>query len=323
MDERSQPVRRWVFIRGVWKQDEGSITFVGETTPGAATNGQVSPSGDPIPAGYARTDVYFDGGKVNATVTLPSSHATLGHVLLGWHALPTRFIAAGFGSMTGHAYAIMEFDVDTPGYWRTLDATGSIANLRPDFPEPIAISVEGQSVALEVDGVMVLQHVLDRPLERSQIGVMAQGAVPITFSSLKVAARARSAFVVMQFTSPFDELFEEVIKPVCTEVGVGAYRVSDIYRPGVVLQDITRGLAESDVIIAEVTPTNANVFYELGYAHALRKPVVLLAERDTPLPFDVSGYRVIFYENAIRGKNSLEADLRRHLVNIFGAIQPL
>jgi hypothetical protein len=165
---------------------------------------------------------------------------------------------------------------------------------------------------------MVLEHVLDRPLERAQIGVMAQGGVPVKFGPVNVATRTRSAFVVMQFTSPFDELFDDVIEPVCAEANIDAYRASDINRPGVVLQDIIQGLAESDVIVAEVTPTNANVFYELGYAHALHKPVILLAERDTPLPFDVSGYRVIFYENAIRGKSGLEADLRRHLASIFG-----
>jgi nucleoside 2-deoxyribosyltransferase len=121
----------------------------------------------------------------------------------------------------------------------------------------------------------------------------------------------------MQFTSPFNELYGEVITPVCADLGIKAYRASDIYRPGVVLQDIIQGLAESNVIIAEITPANPNVFYELGYAHALYKPVILLAERDTPLPFDVGGYRVIFYENAIRGKSSLETELRRHLSNIF------
>ena len=299
------------------------MTFVGNEVSGATVGPQISPVADTTPVGYARTDVYFGGGRLNTTVTLPSSHAALGHVLLGWNRTGTRFVAAGVGSTTGHAYAIVEYSVEVPGYWRTLAASGHLANVQPNRPEPIGVSVEGQTITLEVDGVTVLEHVLDRPLERAQIGVMAQGETPIKFGPIKVATRTRSAFVVMQFTSPFDELFDDVIGPVCAEIGIDAYRASDIYRPGVILQDIIQGLAESDVIIAEITPTNANVFYELGYAHAMHKPVVLLAERDTPLPFDISGYSVIFYENAIRGKNSLEADLRRHLVNIFGAIQPL
>jgi hypothetical protein len=81
-----------------------------------------------------------------------------------------------------------------------------------------------------------------------------------------------------------------------------------------------RGIVTSDVIIAEVTPPNQNVFYELGYAHALGKPTILLAEQPKEggarLPFDISGYRCIFYDDAIRGKRKVEASLERHLANI-------
>jgi nucleoside 2-deoxyribosyltransferase len=71
------------------------------------------------------------------------------------------------------------------------------------------------------------------------------------------------------------------------------------------------------VIIAEITPVNANVFYELGYAHALEKPTILLANRKTEkLPFDVSGYRVIFYDDTIGGKSNIESTLTEHLKNI-------
>ena len=317
MTDQFKTVGRWVFVRGIWREEPDGVTFVGAETSGVTANASVSPAVDPIPVGYARTDIYFEGGKLNTTVALPSTDATLGHVLLGWELSGARFVTVGVGSSTGHAYAISEFNMEAPGYWRTLAASGNLANVKLNEPEPIEIRVEGQTVALEVDGVAVLEHALDRPLERAQIGVMAQGVAPIKFGRVKVATRTRSAFVVMQFTSPFDELFEDVIRPVCSEIEIDAYRASDIYRPGVILQDIIQGLAESDVIVAEVTPSNANVFYELGYAHALSKPVILLAERDTPLPFDVSGYRVIFYENAIRGKGSLETELRRHLSSIF------
>ena len=85
------------------------------------------------------------------------------------------------------------------------------------------------------------------------------------------------------------------------------------------MQDIIQGLTESHVVIAEITPPNPNVFYELGYSHALHKPTILLADREaTTLPFDLSGYRVIFYDNTIRGKGSVEADLRQHLAAILG-----
>jgi nucleoside 2-deoxyribosyltransferase len=66
-------------------------------------------------------------------------------------------------------------------------------------------------------------------------------------------------------------------------------------------------------VIAEITPVNRNVFYELGYAQALGKPTVLLAERGKQLPFDVSGYRLLMYDNTIAGKRQVEDGLKKHL----------
>jgi nucleoside 2-deoxyribosyltransferase len=84
------------------------------------------------------------------------------------------------------------------------------------------------------------------------------------------------------------------------------------------LQDIVRSIKESDVIIADITPVNANVFYELGYAHAMNKPTILLANRKIEkLPFDVSGYRVIFYDDTIRGRRDIEESLEKHLENVI------
>ena len=121
----------------------------------------------------------------------------------------------------------------------------------------------------------------------------------------------------MKFGEPYDALYRDVVQPVSKKAGFYAVRADDIFRPGVILQDIIQGIVGSDVILAEITPVNANVFYELGYAHALNKPTILLANRETEeLPFDISGYRVIFYDDSIRGKGDIEATLRKHLESV-------
>jgi hypothetical protein len=51
--------------------------------------------------------------------------------------------------------------------------------------------------------------------------------------------------------------------------------------------------------------------------HALGKPTILLAERGKQLPFDISGYRVLFYENTIGGKKQVEDGLKKHLAAIL------
>ncbi|MFZ4476031.1 MAG: hypothetical protein ACOYPR_12610, partial [Saprospiraceae bacterium] len=80
-----------------------------------------------------------------------------------------------------------------------------------------------------------------------------------------------------------------------------------------ILADITKQIYESKLIIAEISPVNANVFYEVGFAHALNKPTILIAEKSTKLPFDVSPFRTLFYENSIAGKKKIEEGLRKHI----------
>ena len=79
----------------------------------------------------------------------------------------------------------------------------------------------------------------------------------------------------MQFSDPYQQLYTDVIQPACKEFGLRAYHVGDVPGPGVILHDIAQGLVEAEIVIAEITPINQNVFYELGYAHALGKPTIL------------------------------------------------
>jgi len=65
----------------------------------------------------------------------------------------------------------------------------------------------------------------------------------------------------MQFTEPFNSFFRHVIQPVAKKLGLEAFRGSDVYKPGIILDDILRNILESEVVIAEITPGNPNVFY--------------------------------------------------------------
>ncbi|MGA2799125.1 MAG: hypothetical protein ABSE63_16215 [Thermoguttaceae bacterium] len=122
----------------------------------------------------------------------------------------------------------------------------------------------------------------------------------------------------MEFSEPFNSFFDHVVRPVADRLGLEAFRASDVYKPGVILADILRGIIESEVIIAKITSGNPNVFYELGHAHAMGKQTILLADRaSTKLPFDIRGYRVIFYDNSIPGKPEVERQLEEHLKNIM------
>jgi hypothetical protein len=73
---------------------------------------------------------------------------------------------------------------------------------------------------------------------------------------------------------------------------------ADIFGTGKIIDQIWRGITSAKILVAELTDRNPNVFYELGLAHALNKPVVLVCSRSSEqdVPFDLQHIRVIYYD---------------------------
>jgi nucleoside 2-deoxyribosyltransferase len=124
----------------------------------------------------------------------------------------------------------------------------------------------------------------------------------------------------MEYREPFDTFYQKVIKPQA-ESDFEVVRIDEKTGPGVIFQDMQREIAQADVVIAEITHSNPNVFYELGYAHALGKPTILLAQRGVDLPFDIRSFRVVFYDDSIGGKSRVEEDLSKHLEAIRQSVE--
>jgi hypothetical protein len=72
-------------------------------------------------------------------------------------------------------------------------------------------------------------------------------------------------------------------------------RADQLNQPGRITSQVIKLLMESELVIADLTGNNANVFYELCLRHALAKPVIHMAAEGTRLPFDVHDSRTIFY----------------------------
>ncbi len=103
------------------------------------------------------------------------------------------------------------------------------------------------------------------------------------------------AFVLMPFDPEFDKIFNDLIKPALEEVGYDVNRADDILSQQNILKDIVRGIAEADLVVADLTTVNPNVFYELGISHTMQRPTVLLTQSIEDVPFDLKSYRVIQY----------------------------
>ena len=105
----------------------------------------------------------------------------------------------------------------------------------------------------------------------------------------------RSAFVIMPFDEEFETVYTEFIKPVLEEIGFSVERADDIESQQNILRDIVEQINKSDLIVADLTSVNPNVFYELGLAHAFQKQVILITQSIDEIPFDLKSYRLLEY----------------------------
>ncbi len=114
----------------------------------------------------------------------------------------------------------------------------------------------------------------------------------------------------MPFNSEFDDIYSLGIKEAAKNCDVKAERLDEQLFGEGMLDRIYRQIDVADFIIADLTDRNANVFYELGYAHAKEKICVLLTKDATDIPFDLQYKRHIVYGNSIAYlKNELEKNI--------------
>lgn len=106
----------------------------------------------------------------------------------------------------------------------------------------------------------------------------------------------RSCFTIMPFGGWFDSYYESIYVPGIEAAGLSPRRADDLYRPSTIVSDIWAFTQEATVVLADLSGKNPNVFYELGLAHALAKPAVLVAESMDDVPFDLRALRVIEYD---------------------------
>jgi hypothetical protein len=105
-----------------------------------------------------------------------------------------------------------------------------------------------------------------------------------------------TCFVMMPFGTWFDKYYQNVYVPAIKDAGLEPVRADELFSTGSVVEQIWEQITKSRVLLADLTGKNANVFYELGLAHAAVKPVVFTSASVDDVPFDLRHLRVIVYE---------------------------
>ena len=130
------------------------------------------------------------------------------------------------------------------------------------------------------------------------------------------------AFVLMPFDEEFEDIYDYLIHGPLSEVGYEVKRADDILNQRNIMEDIVQSIIGSDLIVADLSTANPNVYYELGLAHAFKKKVILLAQEIKEVPFDLQSYRVIHYSTHFTQMNNARQELQKYIEKVrTGKIQ--
>jgi hypothetical protein len=128
--------------------------------------------------------------------------------------------------------------------------------------------------------------------------------------------KSKTCFVVTPIGVAGSEIFvnafgliEAVIEPVLNAFDCECVVANTVSKSGSITDNIIKHLKDDDLVIANLTGLNPNVMYEVAVRHSFRKPIVLMAEDGTYLPFDLKDQRTIFYKNEFSGVNDARATL--------------
>ena len=140
---------------------------------------------------------------------------------------------------------------------------------------------------------------------------MAERKLRITQTRTIMSGGATAGcFVLMPFGAEFDQVLD-VIRAVAKKCGLPCRRADQVARAGLVMQTIIDEIEVADLIVSDLTGRNANVFYETAVAHIKKDPhkVILLAQRDDDVPFDLQALRYLQYTNNPKGRRILKGRL--------------
>jgi hypothetical protein len=119
----------------------------------------------------------------------------------------------------------------------------------------------------------------------------------------------RLILVLTPFSEDQNDTYE-TIKNTCMDSGFVCVRGDEEFAEGDILTHIVKLLVKARYVIANITTRNSNVFYELGIAHALDKPTILISKKLRSVPFDVKARRILLFS----GQEELAAGIKNTLL---------
>ena len=121
-------------------------------------------------------------------------------------------------------------------------------------------------------------------------------------------------FQVFDKGGPYDKRYDEVILPAITAADLEPYRVDRDAGAEIPIDTLHEEIRRSAVCLADITPDNPNIWYELGFAVASDQPIVMICKKGRKLPFDTHHRSAIFYtQESPRDFEQLKNEITRRL----------
>ena len=136
----------------------------------------------------------------------------------------------------------------------------------------------------------------------------------------------KTCFIIQPFDKgPFDKRFDDIIEPAIHDAGLTAYRVDR--DPGVVvlIDEIEKGISNSVAVVADITIDNPNIWYEVGYARAADKPLVMICSiQRERFPFDIQHRNIIRYStDSYSDFTKMKSNITERLIAVVAKQQEL
>ena len=130
-------------------------------------------------------------------------------------------------------------------------------------------------------------------------------------------------FVLMPFSDEFKDLYVLGIKNPLQSIGFLCDRVDEQHFEDLIVERIQDQIRSADYIIGVTDSLNPNVFYEIGYSHALQKKTILISNSNLTIPFDLNQYPHIIYKNISDLKEKITAKFDNYKNNPKITTDPL
>lgn len=136
---------------------------------------------------------------------------------------------------------------------------------------------------------------------------------PRDYSLQIIEVEQNTAFVIMPFQKEFENIYGEICQT-CIDLKMDCKRADEIFSNRAIMETILEKIATSEIIIADLTEKNPNVYYEVGIAHSLRDQdaVILITQSIESSPFDINHRSILIYDQ--RNLIKFRSDLKRRII---------